>query len=106
MAVSQADLDRMQVTAKRFDDINTSLEGMLRSLLSELEGLGSQWTGAGGRSFGQVKQQWEASQRQIHRNLAETADAVRTAGHSYAATDTDVAGRMGPIGNNVNPLPI
>jgi WXG100 family type VII secretion target len=106
VAVSQADLDQMQVTAKKFDDINASLDGMLRSLLSELEGLKSQWTGAGGRSFGQVKQQWAASQQEIHRNLAETADAVRTSGHSYSATDTDVAGRMGPIGNNVGPLPI
>ena len=106
MAVSQADLDQMQVTAKKFDDINASLDGMLKGLLSELEGLQSQWTGAGGRSFGEVKRQWAASQEEIHRNLAATADAVRTAGHSYSATDTDVAGRLGPIANNAPPLPI
>jgi WXG100 family type VII secretion target len=106
VAVSQTDLDLMQLTAKKFDDINASLDGMLRSLLSELEALQSQWTGAGGRSFGQVKQQWAASQQEIHRNLTETADAVRTAGRSYSATDTDVAGRLGPIANNAPNLPI
>jgi WXG100 family type VII secretion target len=84
----------MQTTARRFEDVNASLDGMLRRLLNELEGLRSQWTGAGGRSFEQVKLAWAADQEKLHRALAETATAVRTAGQQYTATDTTAADRF------------
>jgi WXG100 family type VII secretion target len=84
----------MQTTARRFDDVGSSLDDMLRRLMSELEGLRTQWTGAGGRSFEQVKQAWAADQEKIHRALAETANAVRTAGRQYAVTDTAAADRF------------
>jgi WXG100 family type VII secretion target len=84
----------MESTARRFDDVNASLDGMLRRLLSELEGLRSQWTGAGGRSFEQVKLAWAADQEKLNRALAETASAVRTAGRQYAVTDTAAADRF------------
>jgi WXG100 family type VII secretion target len=84
----------MDATARRFDDVNASLDGMLRRLLSELEGLRSQWTGAGGRSFEQVKLAWAADQEKLNRALSETATAVRTAGRQYAVTDTAAADRF------------
>lgn len=84
----------MQGTSRRFEDVNASLDGMLRRLLNELEGLRTQWTGAGGRSFEQVKLAWSADQEKLHRALAETATAVRTAGQQYTATDASAADRF------------
>ena len=94
MAVSQTSTELMESTARRFDDVNRALDGMLRRLMGELDGLRSQWTGAGGRSFEQVKQAWAAEQEKIHRALGETANAVRTAGRQYAVTDTAAADRF------------
>jgi WXG100 family type VII secretion target len=84
----------MQTTSRRFEDVNASLDGMLRRLLSELEGLRSQWTGAGGRSFEQVKQAWVTEQENLHQALAETATAIRTAGQQYAVTDAAAGDRF------------
>jgi WXG100 family type VII secretion target len=84
----------MQSTARRFDDVGSSLDGMLRRLMGELEGLRTQWTGSGGRSFEHVKQAWAADQEKLHRALAETATAVRTAGRQYTTTDTAAAERF------------
>ncbi len=94
MSVSQTSTELMQTTARKFEEVNQSLDGMLRRLLSELEGLRSQWTGAGGRSFEQVKQAWAADQEKLHRALGETATAIRTAGQRYAVTDASAAERM------------
>lgn len=89
----------MERTAARFDQVNESLQGVLRRLLTELEVLRSQWQGAGGSSFEQVKLAWSADQEALSRALAETAAAIRTAGRQYDTTDqaaaTRLAGRRG-----------
>jgi WXG100 family type VII secretion target len=84
----------MESTARRFENVNGSLDGMLRRLMNELEGLRTQWTGAGGRSFEQVKQAWAADQQKLNRSLAETATAMHTAGRQYTATDSAAANRF------------
>ena len=94
MSVSQTSAELMETTARRFESANGSLDGMLRRLMNELEGLRTQWTGAGGRSFEQVKQAWAADQEKLNRALAETATAMRTAGQQYTATDTAASGRF------------
>jgi WXG100 family type VII secretion target len=94
MAVSQTSTELMETTARKFEDVNASLDGMLRRLLNELEGLRTQWTGAGGNSFTNVKQAWAAEQKNLNQALAETATAIRTAGKQYATTDSAAAGRF------------
>jgi WXG100 family type VII secretion target len=95
MATTQAQAAVMQQTADRFDQVNQALEGMLRSLLGELEGLRTQWQGAGGASFEQVKLAWSEDQQALHQALAETATAIRTSGRQYTAADTVAADRLG-----------
>lgn len=85
----------MQQTADRFDQVNQTLQTMLRSLLGELEVLRTQWQGVGGASFEQVKLAWSEDQQALHRALAETASAIRTSGRHYTATDTAAADRVG-----------
>src|SRR2546423_14570939 len=85
----------MQQTADRFDQVNQSLQAMLRSLLGELEVLRTQWQGAGGASFEQVKPAWSEDQQALHQALAETATAIRTSGLPYEATHPTAADPLG-----------
>ncbi len=94
MAVTQAQRAVMDSTAAKFNNVNSQLEGMLKRLLSELEVLRDRWVGHGGRSFEQVKEAWARDQQTLHRNLAETATAIKTAGQNYTASATDAAGRF------------
>jgi WXG100 family type VII secretion target len=84
----------MEQTAARFDHISDSLQVMLKRLLGELEVLQSAWVGAGGTSFQQVKQAWAADQAALQRALAQTADAMRSAGRHYTAADEAAAVRF------------
>jgi WXG100 family type VII secretion target len=84
----------MAQTAGRFEQASASLASMLNRLMQELEILQTQWVGAGGRSFEQVKQAWAEDQARLQRALAETANAIRTSGRVYAATDEQAAGRF------------
>jgi WXG100 family type VII secretion target len=94
VAVTQAQQAVMDSTAAKFNNVNSQLDGMLKRLLSELEVLRDKWQGHGGRSFEQVKQAWANDQETLHRNLAETATAIKTAGQNYAASDADSASRF------------
>jgi WXG100 family type VII secretion target len=84
----------MEQTATRFEQVNDSLQTMLRQLMGELEALQSAWRGAGGRSFEQVKVAWANDQDVLQRALRETAGAIRTAGRQYEASDTEAASRV------------
>jgi WXG100 family type VII secretion target len=84
----------MESTAAKFEQVNDSLQSMLKSLMSELEVLSTAWVGRGGQSFTQVKQQWSADQSAMQTALAETATAIRSSGTSYDATDSDASSRM------------
>lgn len=92
---TQAQAAVMEQTARRFEQVNEELEGVLNRLLQELDLLHGAWRGAGGRSFEEVRQAWAVDQRALHQALAETATAIRTAGQVYASSDADVAGRIG-----------
>lgn len=94
VSTTQAQAAVMAQTAAKFDQVNQSLETMLNKLMQELEVLRSQWVGAGGRSFEQVKLRWADDQAKILRALAETATAIRTAGQVYSATDDQAASRF------------
>jgi WXG100 family type VII secretion target len=91
---TQAQAAVLETAAKKFEQTNHELEGMLSRLLSELEVLQTAWRGRGGRSFEEVKRAWAEDQRTLHRALGETAMAIRTAGRGYTTSDTDAADRV------------
>jgi WXG100 family type VII secretion target len=91
LSSTHADMAVLEATAKKFESVNTELEGMLKSLLQELEVLQSAWKGAGGTSFTEVKTRWASDQNTLHQTLSQTAQAIRTSGRTYDATDTNAA---------------
>jgi WXG100 family type VII secretion target len=105
VAVTQAQEAVMAQTANKFEAVNSQLESMLKRLLSELEILKSRWVGRGGMSFEQVKEAWARDQAILHRNLAETATAIRTSGVNYTTSDTDASSRFRGMSGSVD-LPL
>jgi WXG100 family type VII secretion target len=95
MSTTQAQAAVMEATAARFDQVNSSLQATLKRLLSELEVLRTQWRGAGGSSFEQVKVAWSEDQHALQRALGETATAIRTSGRQYTTSDSAAADRFG-----------
>jgi WXG100 family type VII secretion target len=89
--VTQSELD---AAAKRFDEVNSELQGMLKTLMSELESMKQEWQGAGGRSFETVKAAWSADLDDLNRNLMETASGIKSSGQNYDATDNDAGAMM------------
>lgn len=96
----------MASTADKFDAVNASLQSMLRRLETELDALRTQWQGAGGRSFEQVRLAWGAEQARLHQALAETSIAMRSAAGHYATTDAAASTRLAPVAKAAISLPL
>jgi WXG100 family type VII secretion target len=97
--VTQSELD---AAARRFEEVNGELQGMLKTLMSELEGMKQEWQGAGGRSFEAVKAAWSVDLDNLNRNLLETASGIKSSGQNYDATDTDASAMMNHVGGHVD----
>lgn len=95
----------MESAAKRFEDVEAALGKMLSDLMRELEPLKMDLQGKMGRSFEATKLSYEDNQRALGRALAETANAIRTSGQQYAASDEQAAGQLGQIDSTIN-LPL
>lgn len=102
---TQAEFAVMQQTARKFEQVDESLQSMLTKLMTELEGLQTAWQGAGGRSFAEVKQAWHQNQTTIQRALRETANAIRTSGQQYDTSDSDAASRVSSVNRGIQ-LPL
>jgi WXG100 family type VII secretion target len=88
---TQAQQAELNSAAQRFEQVNGELQGMLNTLMRELEVTRAGWQGAGGRSFESVKVAFGTDQDVLNRNLLDTAEGLRTAGRNYEATDTEAA---------------
>jgi WXG100 family type VII secretion target len=95
---TQAQQAELHSAAQRFEQVNGELQGMLNTLMRELEVTRAGWQGAGGHSFEQVKVAFKNDQGVLNRNLLETSEGLRTAGRNYEATDTEAASTMRRLG--------
>jgi WXG100 family type VII secretion target len=89
--VTQGELD---AAARRFEEVNGELQGMLSTLMRELEAMRQEWQGAGGRSFEAVKAAWASDLGTLNTNLLETAEGIRSSGRNYDISDTGAADAM------------
>lgn len=105
VSTTQAQAAVMEQVAGKFERTNSAIQGMLSSLMSQLEPLQSRWAGAGGLSFTQVKLAWQDDMKKISQALTETADAVRTSGLNYTSTDDTAQQRVAATHHSVN-LPL
>lgn len=84
----------MAQVAAKFDDVHQSLKTTLTTLMRDVEAVQPDFQGRGGTSFQVVTRTWAEDQERLLRALAETANAIRTAGRDYTATDDAAADRM------------
>jgi WXG100 family type VII secretion target len=106
VTTTQAQAQVMETTASKFETVNTQLQQMLSTLLSNLEVLQSKWVGAGGSSFTAVKNQWTEDQAKIQRALLETATAIRSSGQNYTVTDYQAKSRVSATNRGGINLPL
>jgi WXG100 family type VII secretion target len=95
----------MAATAAKFDSVNSNLQQMLSSLMSELEGMSAGWKGMGAQAFVQVKAQYEQDLKTLNQALSETAESIRQSGSHYESTDTDAASKLTNSGGSFS-LPL
>ncbi len=96
----------MEQVAAKFEQVNNDIQSMLTSLMNQLEPLQTQWSGAGGRSFTQVKLAWQQDVTKINQALSETASAIRSAGRNYTTTDSAAQQRLSAIHGGGLSLPL
>jgi WXG100 family type VII secretion target len=101
--VTQSELD---AAAKRFEEVNGELQGMLKTLLGQLESLKDEWQGAGGRSFHEVKVAWSNDLANLNTNLLETAAGIRSAGQNYDASDVEASQAINATYRGTTTLPL
>ena len=102
---TQAESAVMASTANKFEQVNGSLQGMLSTLMSELSALSGAWKGLGANAFEQVKVQYQADLKTLNNALSETAEAIRTSGAGYDASDNEAASRVAQSGGSFS-LPL
>ncbi|BFU47481.1 hypothetical protein KRMM14A1004_57180 [Krasilnikovia sp. MM14-A1004] len=90
----------MATTAAKFETVNSGLQSMLNNLMSELSVLSSAWKGMGAQKFEQVKAQYARDLDNLNRALQETAEAIRTSGVGYDASDSEAAARVSKSGGS------
>jgi WXG100 family type VII secretion target len=100
VAQTQAESAVMASTAAKFETANNSLQSMLKTLMSELSALGGTWKGLGAMEFEKVKQQYAVDLQTLNKALSGTAEAIRSSGTSYDASDADAAARVTKSGGS------
>ncbi len=103
---TQAESSVMATTATKFENVNGSLQSMLKTLMSELSTLSGSWKGLGAMEFEKVKQQYASDLQALNRALSDTAEAIRTSGRGYDASDADAAARVTKSGGGGQTLPL
>ncbi|WP_130513360.1 WXG100 family type VII secretion target [Krasilnikovia cinnamomea] len=94
MAQTQAESAVMATTAAKFETVNSGLQSMLNKLMSDLSVLSGAWKGMGAQKFEEVKGQYAQDLKNLNQALQETAEAIRTSGVSYDASDSQAAARV------------
>ena len=79
---------------------------MLNNLMSELSVLQTAWKGMAAAEFERVKTQYSKDLSDLNRALADTAEAIRTSGVSYDASDSAAASRVSKSGGGGYTLPL
>jgi len=100
VAQTEAESAVMAKTAGKFEHANASLSSMLNQLMNELTVLQTAWVGRGAQAFEQVRAQYQSDLSKLNKALLETAEAIRSSGLSYDASDSGAADRVSKSGGS------
>lgn len=90
----------MATVSQKFGNSASDLGQTLRSLMNDLQVTQTAWQGRSGRSFGEVKNTFEANMNSLVRALTDTSAAIKQASVTLDATDDDAASSMNSVAAN------
>ena len=106
MSQTQAETIKMAKTAAQFDTANSTLTSTLNTLMNDLSVLSTSWKGLAATEFENVKTRYAEDLRTLNQALADTAEAIRTSGAHYDASDSEAASRVTKSGGGGYTLPL
>jgi early secretory antigenic target protein ESAT-6 len=92
MAVFSVDIDAVLAATGSIRGTIDRIQAETQSMMAQLTGLQSSWTGSASSSFHGAVEQWRATQRQVEESLAGINTALATAGRQYADAEMASAG--------------
>jgi WXG100 family type VII secretion target len=81
------DIAVMQKAASQIRQTSDEINGELRSLLSMLEPLASQWRGEASTAFHQLIDRWNQDATKLTQALAGIADAMSSSSSNYSSSE-------------------
>jgi WXG100 family type VII secretion target len=92
------DTETMESTAARVEDAASNFSAEVKGLMNRLAGMAGDYVGGGGTAFQEVSARVDKLTAAAYYALAETAQAVRTSGRSYADADDEARLDMAAAG--------
>jgi WXG100 family type VII secretion target len=83
----RTELPTMAVASGHVFDVNEQVQSQLASLMARLEPLMGTWQGDAASSFHQLKEQWNASARELNTALRSIGDALVVNTNNYRQTE-------------------
>jgi WXG100 family type VII secretion target len=87
----------MLQAVQRMEDVNQALQGNLRSLQSEVEGVSGQWVGTAATAFTNLMAKFNEDATRLNSDLQQMAEAVRGNQQAYQATEDAAQSSMSSI---------
>lgn len=94
----------MAQAATDVDGVAGRLDGMLRSLMGQLEPLLTAWQGQAGTAFQRVRMEYEADVQKLNNALHGLSAAISQANTGYVATDEQSKSSVDTAGANVGTI--
>ncbi|MFD3811920.1 MULTISPECIES: WXG100 family type VII secretion target [unclassified Rhodococcus (in: high G+C Gram-positive bacteria)] len=91
------DVATMEVVAGQLQDSRNELVGILRVLGDVVQSAPSVWRGVSATRFAGIMERWNVNNTNLTAALDELAEAVRTSGRSYDATEQENARALGAV---------
>lgn len=98
MAGMRADTGVMLRTEQEVNSVADRLTSMLNQLMDRLAPMQQYWQGAGGSSFQEVRQRFDADMAKLNVALRAIAEAVGSSGRDYDVADTEMQSAMNNAG--------
>lgn len=76
------------------EQVNTALQGNLKNLQSEVEGVSGAWRGAAASAFTNLMAKFNEDATKLNTNLQQIADAVRGNQQAYQTTEDEHTSTM------------
>jgi WXG100 family type VII secretion target len=87
----------MLAAVQQMEDVNSALQGNLKTLQSEVEGVSGQWAGAAATAFTTLMSKFNEDATKLNQDLSQIAEAVTGNQKTYQAQEDEAQSSMSQI---------